>query len=445
MGSRRGRYAPLVGWLAAVGCSLASACKSTTPTGFSGGAGVRWTFPLVGALEDGLLLVPVSINSHGPYLFAIDQDASITAIDGEVVKDAELTVSQGPPRLDETDTPISRQYSTLVGLEIGTLIIEQRDAIVVRPHTFDAAGRRIHGVLGHDVFGDGLVFAILRDQGVGEVTVVEAFEPPPDAVTVMFADLPAIAKVGVPAVLPRRLVQARLNGETFPLHLDFGAVPSQLRDGLWDRAKLPAREVVGVVMDELGVAHKFSRASDPVKVEVETLSSERVAFVPYYDARWADSEVSGTLGLGFFAGYDVWLRYDRKQLLVRPRKSAPYTARSGRWETGPIHKCAQPGCVTLRVVDPLGGKPPPDGRPHPGVVLSITREERAGGMPLEVVLEVVGKPELPRLIVNMPANVDRLFDQLPVDYLGVVLEVRDASPFPRDCPSTHGCVDKIAR
>jgi hypothetical protein len=81
------------------------------------------------------------------------------------------------------------------------------------------------------------------------------------------------------------------------------------------------------------------------------------------------------------------------------------------------------------------------------VILSLTREERAGGMPLEVVLSAKGRPELPLVIANLPAHVDRLIDQLPPDFVGVTLEVVDVGPYPRECPAQlkNGCVDKLAR
>lgn len=81
------------------------------------------------------------------------------------------------------------------------------------------------------------------------------------------------------------------------------------------------------------------------------------------------------------------------------------------------------------------------------MILSITREERAGGMPLEIVLEAKNRPELPLVIVNLPAHVDRLIDQLPPEFAGVTLETVDVGPYPRDCPPQlkNGCVDKLAR
>jgi Aspartyl protease len=427
-------------WLAIV---LAGAACSAKPGNFSGGTDNQWTFPLVGPLENGSLVTPVFVGSHGPYLFVLDPDAPISVVDGELVKESELTTVKGTTQLDETNTPQPRVRTQLVSVEVGTLIIDQLEAIVVRKGTFDSGGRRIHGVLGRDVLVDQVAFGFDRDLGIAYVITAKLFRPPASGIAVPLVPLPASApRAPIP---PRLLVKAAVGGETFDLHVDLGATASQLRDGLWDKAKLVPHEVQGAILDEVGTAHKFTKASDPTAVTVGTLASYHVAFLPYPDQRFAEPAVAGTLGLGFFAPYDVWVAWSTNTLYALPRHEVPLANRVGRWETGPIQKCQNPGCVSLRIVDPLAGKPLEEGKVHPGVILSITREEKAGGMPLEVVLEAKHKPELPRLIVNLPENVDRLLDQLDAQWIGATIDVVDASPYPRQCPGKNGCVDKLAR
>ena len=70
------------------------------PSGFS--KGDHWTFPLVGPLEDGLLIAPAMVHGKGPYLFAIDPDASVSAIDQQAATEAGLTISRGSTVVDET-------------------------------------------------------------------------------------------------------------------------------------------------------------------------------------------------------------------------------------------------------------------------------------------------------------------------------------------------------
>jgi hypothetical protein len=421
---------------------LLAACPSKGPAGFSGAAEDRWTMPLVGPLEDGLLLTPVTIGTAGPFLFALDPDAPISVVDGDVVKRVGMRVGNGVPRIDESGGAQPRVYAEMLGVEVGTLIIERRRSIVVKPNTFDTAGRRIHGVLGHDVLGEGVVFGFDRDQGIAMLVDGSAFKPPAGAIQLPYQLVPK----NVPAVA-RRVAKATINGDLFDLHLDLGATASQLRDTEWARAKLVSKELQGVVVDEVGTPRRIDKVSEPVTVGLVDASSSRVVFVPYADQRWADHEVAGTLGLGFFAAYDVWANFGGKTLHAVKREPVALATRIARWETGALGKCTNPGCTTVRVVDPLAGKPLEEGKPHPGVILSLTREERAGGMPLEIVIEAKGKPELPLLIANLPAHSDRLIDQLPADFVGVALEVVDVSPYPRDCPPQlkNGCVDKLAR
>lgn len=424
-------------------CALLAACPAK-PAGFSSGTGGvegRWTLPLVGPLEDGLLITPVVIGTTGPYLFALDPDAPITAVDGTIVRRLGMRAFEGPPRYDETGGPQPRIYVEMQGMEIGSLIVEKRRAIVVKANTFDAGGRRIHGVLGADVLASGVVFSFDRDAGIATLVEDASFTPPPGAIALPFRD---VAKP-LP-VQARHVVDAKIGEVTLPLHLDLGAPGSQLRDAEWTRTKLTTRVIAGVLVDEAGTHRKITKASEPVAVTLGSISG-RTAFVPYGDARWSGQEVAGTLGLGFFAPYNVWANWKRRTYYLTPRTQEPITKRATRWEQGAIDKCAQPGCVTIRLIDPLNGKPLEEGKPHPGVILSVIREERAGGMPLEVLLDVKDKPQLPLVIVNLPAHVDRMFDQLPAEFAGTTPTVVDVSPYPRVCPPKlrNGCVDKRAR
>lgn len=430
---------------ASVAASTA-ACTSGAPPGFSSaGGGDRWALPLVGPLENGLLITAVTINTHGPFLFAIDPDAPISIVDGDVVKGAQLRTFNGPHRLDESDTQQPRFYAEVIGLEIGNLIIERRDVMVVRPGAFHVAGRRIAGVLGRDVIADSLAFGIDRDSGVIHLVTQAKFQPPAGATALGFQELDArIPNVDTQPV-PRRLADATINGTKATLHLDFGAPTSQLRDSKWEAAKLVARDVQTAVIDEVGTPRRVTRASEPAQVALGAVQNERVVFVPYADKRWDDTMLDGTLGLGFFAPHEVWTSWHAKRLYVAPRRAVPAATRIGRWDSAVLDKCAQTGCISHRLVDPLAGKPLAEGKQHPGVVLSITRDPVAGGTPLEIVLEAQGRPELPYLLVNLPAHVDRILHQLPGSFLGTTLTAVDASPYPRTCPGPNGCVDQLAR
>jgi len=318
----------------------------------------------------------------------------------------------------------------------------------VRAGSFDAAGRRIHGVLGRDVLADSLAWGFDRDQGLINLVEQKHFKPPPDAKPLTYSELrPRISNA---KVLPpyRHLVDVMINGQKFALHVDLGATPSQLRDDQWDKAKLVAREVKTAVIDEVGSIRSVEKASEPTQVTVGDLVADGVVFIPYGDQRWDSQDISGTIGLGAFATQSVYQSWDTKQYFLSPRKDVPPTTRINRWDNPVFAKCKNVGCVTVRMIDPLNGQPPPEGKPHPGLVVSVTREDVAGGMALEVMVEASGQPTantLPRLLVNMPGHVDKMLYQVPPTFLGTTLAVVDASPFPRNCPTQNGCVDQLAR
>lgn len=437
-----------------VGCVLAAAaCTSSTPPGFSGAAGDRWTFPLIAPLENGLLLAPVAINTHGPYVFALDPDAEVTAVDAEVLKTAELRTVGGPHRLDESDTQRPRVYAEAIGFELGTLLVERRDVMVMPQHAFDVAGRRIHGIIGKDVLADSLVLGVDRDLGIGYLITQKAFTVPAGAVSLRYSELKSQVRNAVTVPLPRHLVKATIGGETYAMHLDLGAVTSQLRENLWQRSKLVAHDAQLAVIDEVGTVRRVTRATDPVPVQSGDATGT-AAFVPYGEKRWPEQDVAGSLGLGFFTNYTVWANWHTKTFHLAPRTAADAKARLGRWDAPQLAKCQTPGCVTLRLVDPLNGAPAPEGKPHPGLVLSVARDPVAGGIDLEVVVEVIPAAvaegatpteKYPYLIINLPANSDRVIHQLKANYLGATLNVVDVGLFPRACPAPGGCIDQLAR
>ncbi|MBA3464202.1 MAG: hypothetical protein H0T46_29880 [Deltaproteobacteria bacterium] len=441
MGSRRRRHAAIV----ALALGLSSACTSGPPPGFVGGTGEQWSIPLVGSLEHSLLLVPVTIDSKGPYLFAIDPDANITAVDEQIVKEGKFRTFQGPHLLDETDTQQIRFYAELSGIEMGSLIIERRNVMIVKRHTYDRQGRRIMGILGRDVLADSLVFGFDRDQALVHLLTVKAFKPPVGAIRIPFQLVGGrIPNIQVQPV-PRRLVTATIGTESFAMHVDLGEYLSTLRESLWDKARLAAAAVRSGSIDEVGMPHKIEKVASGQPVAVGGITMDKVLFAPYEDKRWSETDVAGTLALDFFRDYNVWLHWDDKAIYLVKRTPVPLATRIARWDTGALEKCPNPGCVSVKLIDPMAGKELAPGAVHPGVVVSVTRDEPAGGMELEVTLEANGRPELPPLVVNMSPNGERVMEHLRGQWAGVTFTVVDASPFPRECRSATGCIDQIAR
>jgi len=504
-----GALVPIVG--------AGTACTPKPPPGFAGTNDNldSWTFPLIGPLENSLLFVPVSVNDKGPFLFALDPDATVSVVDEDVVKEGRLRVDagKGPRLVDESGTPQPRFFAEVLSYEIGPLVVQgAKPTLVVKAHTFDFAGRRVYGVLGHDVLLDTLALSFDRDAGTATLTVLDRFKAPDGATAFKYTgadnktEHPEADKAEDRRVrpLPRKLIKAVIAGQEVTMHVDLGGVPNLVREPLWSKLGLQAVEHKGGVIDEVGSTRETTQSAT-APVLLGTVANEKSLFVPYIDKRWPDAELDGVLGLDFFKPFDVAVNWDTKTFYLAPRKDAlAFTKqRMSRWnDTAGIAKCEHPGCVTVRLIDPLANKsgsapasiklpeptPAPDapmrapdkaadpgqaptgptptpadgdkpaddndkpgddksadGKPgHPGLVLSVLRDPVIGGMDFEVVLAAVGKPSMPWLIVNLSSNVDRVMAHLSAEWLGVTLQVIDISPYPRRCPGGGSCIDKLS-
>jgi len=437
----------------ALGC-FAAACSVGPPPGFS--QGDRWTFPLIGPLENGLLLVPVTIGSKGPYVFAIDPDANTSIIDQDLVTEVGLRIGKGPQRLDETDTQQIRFYAEVLNLHVGTLVVEKISAMVSKPGTYDIDGRQVRGVIGKDVLADSLVFGFDRDAGMGYLVTTATWKPP-EGFSAMRYDL-VDSKIPNAQVVPlgRKLISATVGVKSFAMHLDLGAVASQLRRSLWDKAQIPAHQTqpFGVV-DEAGSSRTVSEAAVGA-ITVGNIAVQDVPIIPYDDKRWEEEDIDGAIGLSFFRPFNVWANWNSRTVYIAARKPPPDAAavaaaidsRISRWESTTLSGCGKPGCITVNVIDPLAGKPA-DQMPaqHPGLVVSFKREPAATSLELEAVFSAKpaeGKPPLPSLLVNFPSGTDRVMGHLKPEYLGATLTLVDVGLFPRKCPAAGGCVDQLA-
>jgi hypothetical protein len=434
--------------LVATAVALLGSCTVGAPPGFS--AGELWTIPLIGPLEDGLLLVPALVNDRGPYVFAIDPDAHVSIIDRQIVDEVKPRTGEGPKMLDETDTQQNRFYGEILKWQVGTLTVQgPKSAQIVAQGTFDADGRRVHGVLGRDIIADSLVFGFDRDAGVLTLATQKGFEPPVGSTALKYSKLHSQVQNAEVLPVARRLVSATIGGQRFAMHLDLGAYTSQLRTRSWPKAKLVAKDAQLGVVDEAGMPRLLKQQTTAPSVTVASVTSSDVVFLPYTDRRWRDIDIEGSLGLGFFKPYSVIANWDRDTFYVRPRGSMDdVLKRIGRWQSKTLGGCANPGCVKVTVTDPLAGKPPEQmPAKHPGVVTSIVREPSARDLDLEVLIAVTpaeGKPPLKWLVVNLPGGAERAMTHLSADYVGATLTVLDASPFPRPCPADGACVDMFA-
>jgi len=439
---------------------LAAGCSVGTPPGFSNGD--HLTFPLVGPLEDGLLITPVTVRGHGPYLFAIDPDASISAVDKNIVDEAQLRMGMGPHVIDETDTGQIRFYAELLDLRVADLAVERRDVMVFPVGFYDVDGRHISGVLGRDVIADSLVFGFDRDQGIATLATVKAFRPQPEVIALRYETISGTA-VGLPPAVeprydpqrapmevvsaggatpadmtpvPRRLATVQIGGNTFAMHLDLGARISQLAQRDWAKARLTATDTRLRLVDEAATAREIHSAAIARDVSVGGTRASEVTFAPYVEKRFGDS-IDGALGLDFFRPYSVYASWDSRTYFLKLRSGAAATlvARLGRWGAA-IPTCPHAGCITAE----LGAR---DG----AVVIEVVRDAEAVRHHLEAFLGVTPAAgnAATSLVVELQPGADRITAELPPEYAGATLAVLDVSPFARACPEpTGGCVLRSA-
>jgi len=408
MGSRRGRYAALV---------FVAACSSGAPTGFSGGD--RWSVPLVGPLEDSTLIVPAYVDGKGPFLFALDPDENVSSVDEEVVKAAGLRTGEGPHLLDESDTEHPSFAAEVLEWRLGNLVVHNKPAIALKDGTFDREGRRVHGLIGRDIIADSLVFGFDRDQGVMTLATQKGSQAQGDA----FKTERVYSKIENVDVVPpaMRLVKTLINGKPFNMSITLGRVATELRPHGFTVAALQ------------GDAPKATIAFGHV-------STTDAPIIGYRDRRWDEQDVDGNLGLSAFRGFSVFANWDNDTFITRPRNDVSPEVRIGRWPS--LAPCAKTGCAKVSIIDPMAGKELTG--PHPGVVVSVARDASTLQEPLEVVIAVSGKPDLPWLVASFPAGVDRAMTHEPAEWIGAQVTVVDASPFPRSCPTQGACIDKIA-
>lgn len=449
----------LTGLVAGVlGCAGGSA-----PSGFS--KGDHWTFPLVGPLEDGVLITVATVHGKGPYLFAIDPDASVSAIDKQVADDAGLTTSRGPTMLAEDGSEQARAFAELIDLQLGTLAVERRTVILVPPDFFNIEGRRVNGVLGRDVLADTLVFGFDRDQGIAMLSTQQTFTPPPDAIAVHYDSVAVdpvmmaavqghssggsestntddASRIGVvtrsnsaaidPTPVTRRVAAAQIGGAQVSMHLDLGGPVSELREPLWAKVKAQPGPVKQRLIDETATVRQVTSGAGATDVAVGAARAPRITLVPYVDKRFAVNKVDGVLGLDFFRPFAVYANWATHTYYLKPRgdAAATATARFGRWGAA-LPACAHPGCVTANLTETTGG-----------TRLDVVRDPEAAKRALEIrigVTPAAGK-SASALVVELPAAVDKISGGVPANYEGAKVTVLDTSPFTRPCDSAEGCV-----
>ena len=436
--------------VAALLVALASAsCAVGTPPGFS--AGDSWSVPLVGALEGGPLIVPVTIHDRGPYLFMIDPDSPMSQVDQAVATELDLITSDGPRFVGERDESQPTRLAEVLRIKIGTLTVTSRSFMLMRVGAFDRGGRAIRGVLGRDILADSLVFGFDRERGLAHVTTPKAFHPPANAIVVSYSTNVADESASELAAVHRRLATATINGHDVTMHLDLGDDVSQLDRARWGVVGLTEVPLAHELVDETATARKVDRGGVATQVDLGTIRRDDVLFVPYRDRRWRDGAIAGTLGLDFFDGHSVWANWHAGTLHLVPRDGADHVAeRLGRW--GAMPGCAAPACTTATLALPqvdVAALPPPAADevvrvPAQRPTLRVERTADVADRAFEVLLEArtaTGQPSpLPRLLAIFPAGSREISQPLDARYIGTTVAVIDVSPFVRACPQAGACL-----
>lgn len=432
--------------LGLLGLLATTACAGGAPPGFS--SGDAWVFPLVGPLENGVLITPVMFGDQGPFLFVIDPDASASSLDLGLAAQLGFHTALGPRLIDETDTSRPTRVAEVPAMTVGTLTIKGRVMSLHPDGAFATDGRAIRGVLGRDVVADSLVFGFDRGAGVGFLATRESFSAPATAIRISYGketmrrgDTEPTSLGGPTGNVPRRVAKAKVNGVATELHLDLGAVQSQLAQDRWKGARLAPVPYKATVIDELATTRAVEKAGIANHVELGAASAMGLVMIPYGDRRFDAEDVHGTLGLNFFAPYKVWADWHDSAFYLVPRDgdAEGVAERIARWDAPVLTRCKEPGCARARL----------EANAELEVVtLVITRDQDVADLAYELLLEAVGADGQPlglaRLIATFVPGEREIRQKLPPTFADARFRVLDVDPFVRVCPKPDaGCVFEL--
>jgi hypothetical protein len=331
--------------------------------------------------------------------------------------------------------------------------------------SMSVGGRALRGVLGKDVIADSLAFGFDRERGIAWLATQKGFTPPAGAVEMGYDVITNRLAVEYPPT-SRKVAKVMVDDKGFKMHVDLGAIPSQLRKGLWAKAALASVPVQTDLRDEVGTVRHATEGGVANTMSVGGFTATGVLLVPYDDKRWEDEDVDGSVGLSFFRMVNVAANWDAEKLFLTPRGDLMSTVkdRIARWGSAEITGCEHVGCADVSVIEPEPPVAPPDGAGsgapgaggapgsgprEPRPVMIVKRDASVSGIDLELLLVAVGPDgkelDQPRLVVNLPAGAESLSNQLDPAYSGSKLVVVDVSPYPRPCGNGgNGCIQALA-
>jgi len=458
---------------------LIAGCAVGSPPGFS--SGNKWSFPLVAPLENTPLLVPVTINGKGPYLFAIDPDSAVSSLDSLIKSELDLYTTNGGKQIDERDMRVNTSLAEVRSLTLGTLTVRNMKLRVVSAQRYWINGRMVRGVIGRDVIADSLVFAYNRDTAMGYIATQGNLLPPSESTTLKFRRFNN-----------KKLVRAKLNNKhKVELHLDIGGPMSMLWNVKIKKLRLPQLRANAQTMDEMGTLHRIRSGTLVGITDVKDLKAIGMFMLSYNDKRMNEEDIDGTLGQNFLKKFNVTANWHKGAFYLSKRNldlGVGAKERMRRW--GPaFDKCKATACVEIKVLaanakppgatpttpkapaTPPGTVPPVDktkpvpvtpkkedppasitnkapgaaGAPMPAPAtynLRISREAMAIGA-YEILIQAVDKQGktlgLPLLVVTLPKGVPVIQEsKIQRGYeKAAAFRVLDLSPFPRKCQMTN--------
>jgi len=381
------RVAPVC--LALVLLLLVIGCVPELPPGYSPGG--RWVFPLVDPLSNGRLLTTVSIAGHGPYLFAIDPSTWDSYLDSDLIEQTGVWCCNGSRHAPTVEVPKVR---------IGDLTIDMVHMAVVPANALDDDGRRVCGALGRSIVGRSLIFGFDRERGVAWLITQHEFHP-----------LVGESRHGWKSV--------SVNGVELNIVPDLGRSVSTLDPEVWDEAKLVKENGVRSFISNRAQRTKVGMLGRGMVTAVDLTRQVRFAPVSYM------KDHPGSIGLDFFEPFSIEIDWSHEDVYIATRADLDSTrnVRLGRWGR------LVPGCISHGCMRFLVNR----------TTLEVVPES------IEADLEVVVRAtklgaKLADLEFNFAKGSASFRTELPPEYQGALLEVIDASPFPRKCPSGKACV-----
>lgn len=332
-------------YLLALSLAFVAACVVGSPPGFS--SGDNWEVPLVAPLENDSLLVPVSINGEGPFLFMIDPDSEVSSVESSLQAGLKLYAGRSAAqKQNENDNLIRIIIAEIPKMTLGSLSVRNLRVRVHADGAFWSGGRRVRGIIGKDIIADSLIYSFNRDRGVMYIGTQGHLPAPEGAKAISFSQSYGNHR--------RYLSKFKLNHKhTVSMHLDLGARTTLLWSKLIDKYKFPKIPVSADLVDEFGTTRHVDSGTIVGIVESGGNESNGVLMLPYGDKRLEPEDLDGVIGQNFWSKFNVVVNWHHKKFYMTPRSrdlAAHATERLERWGSQ-LKDCATPACMTVTMTE----------------------------------------------------------------------------------------------